>query len=158
MNNHKSDVLLSGAKPFDCQHCEKKFRTSAHRKSHVMSHFRDPNHAHPRPRRVFRRSARNDMLQDIPMQEPILITDTGKCLSPIADTGKCLSPVTDSGKCLSFIADTGKCLPPIADIGKCLPRIAVTGKCLSPINNTGKCLFHIDDTGKCLSPIANSLL
>ncbi|KAL8603303.1 hypothetical protein ACOMHN_053999 [Nucella lapillus] len=69
--------LHTGAKPFDCQHCEKKFRTSAHRKSHVMSHFRDPNNPHPRPRRVLKRAARNDLLPDIPMQEPILITDTG---------------------------------------------------------------------------------
>lgn len=66
-----------GAKPFDCQHCDKKFRTSAHRKSHILSHFRDPSQTSARPRRAFKREARSDVLHDIPLQEPILITEAG---------------------------------------------------------------------------------
>ncbi|CAL1538812.1 unnamed protein product, partial [Lymnaea stagnalis] len=69
--------LHTGAKPFSCTQCDKKFRTSAHCKSHIQSHFKDPDSA-PRPRRAFKREPRNDaMLTDIPLQEPILITDAG---------------------------------------------------------------------------------
>lgn len=68
--------LFTGAKPFDCPHCDKKFRTTAHRKSHITSHSKDEGIK--RPRRTFRRTAKSDLsLPDIPMQEPILITDTG---------------------------------------------------------------------------------
>ena len=64
-----------GAKPFDCPQCDKSFRTSAHRKSHITSHFKDGDVG--RPKRLFRR-AKQDLVPDIPLQEPILITDTGK--------------------------------------------------------------------------------
>ncbi|KAH9518513.1 hypothetical protein Btru_017009 [Bulinus truncatus] len=69
--------LHTGAKPFGCTECDKKFRTSAHCKSHIQSHFKDQDSA-PRPRRSFKREPRNDsLLSDIPLQEPILITDAG---------------------------------------------------------------------------------
>ncbi|XP_014671878.1 PREDICTED: zinc finger protein 236-like [Priapulus caudatus] len=70
--------LHTGAKPFHCPHCDKKFRTSAHRKSHIVSHFREAD-----AQRKVRRSPRKMLeeeaaeLPDIPLQEPILITDTG---------------------------------------------------------------------------------
>ncbi|XP_070574976.1 zinc finger protein 236-like [Ptychodera flava] len=74
--------LHTGVKPFDCPHCDKKFRTSGHRKSHIASHFKEPS---PRkPRKVNKpRPAKSDVpLADIPMQEPILITDTGLIQQP----------------------------------------------------------------------------
>ncbi|XP_067651167.1 zinc finger protein 236-like isoform X1 [Haliotis asinina] len=73
--------LHTGAKPFDCPHCDKKFRTSAHRKSHIHSHFRDNPDRRPRSRSL--RRARQDVsLPEIPLQEPILITDTGLIQQP----------------------------------------------------------------------------
>lgn len=32
--------LHTGAKPFKCPHCEQRFRTSGHRKSHIAAHFK----------------------------------------------------------------------------------------------------------------------
>ncbi|XP_060079915.1 zinc finger protein 236-like isoform X1 [Ylistrum balloti] len=73
--------MHTGAKPFDCPHCDKKFRTTAHRKSHIASHSKDDGIK--RPRRTFRRTTKSDLsLPDIPMQEPILITDTGLIQQP----------------------------------------------------------------------------
>ncbi|XP_077982119.1 zinc finger protein 236-like isoform X1 [Glandiceps talaboti] len=74
--------LHTGVKPFDCPHCDKKFRTSGHRKSHIASHFKEQS---PRkPRKVSKpRPPKSDIpLPDIPMQEPILITDTGLIQQP----------------------------------------------------------------------------
>ncbi|GFR59781.1 zinc finger protein 236 [Elysia marginata] len=69
--------LHTGAKPFSCTHCDKKFRTSAHCKSHIMSHFKDPD-SKPRSRRPFKRGQQQgSLLAEIPLQEPILITDNG---------------------------------------------------------------------------------
>ncbi|RUS91968.1 hypothetical protein EGW08_000181 [Elysia chlorotica] len=69
--------LHTGAKPFSCTHCDKKFRTSAHCKSHIMSHFKDPD-SKPRSRRPFKRDQQqSSLLAEIPLQEPILITDSG---------------------------------------------------------------------------------
>lgn len=70
--------LHTGAKPFHCPHCDKKFRTSAHRKSHIVSHFREADaqrKSRRSPRKVLEEEATE--LPDIPLQEPILITDTG---------------------------------------------------------------------------------
>ncbi len=69
-------LLFVGTKPFDCPHCDKQFRTSGHRKGHIASHFKEDS---PRkPRRPMKRSTKPDIpLPDIPLQEPILITDTG---------------------------------------------------------------------------------
>jgi uncharacterized C2H2 Zn-finger protein len=69
-------LFFIGAKPFECPQCDKSFRTSAHRKSHITSHFKDGD-IDRRPKRIFRRINKQEMVPDIPLQEPILITDTG---------------------------------------------------------------------------------
>uniref|UniRef100_A0A4W3HPG4 Zinc finger protein 236 n=1 Tax=Callorhinchus milii TaxID=7868 RepID=A0A4W3HPG4_CALMI len=72
--------LHTGARPFDCPHCDKKFRTSGHRKSHIASHFKNLQHKKQRfPRKPAKtRILKNSItLTDIPLQEPILITDSG---------------------------------------------------------------------------------
>ncbi|KAJ8303634.1 hypothetical protein KUTeg_020030 [Tegillarca granosa] len=75
--------LHTGARPFDCPNCDKRFRTSAHRKSHIASHFKEGGIPDRRPRRTFRRASKPDTsLPDIPLQEPILITDTGLIQQP----------------------------------------------------------------------------
>ncbi|XP_061220693.1 zinc finger protein 236 isoform X7 [Neopsephotus bourkii] len=72
--------LHTGVRPFACPHCDKKFRTSGHRKTHVASHFK---HTELRKLRHQRKPARvrvgkmNAPVPDIPLQEPILITDLG---------------------------------------------------------------------------------
>ncbi|XP_038666192.1 zinc finger protein 236-like isoform X2 [Scyliorhinus canicula] len=71
--------LHTGARPFDCPHCDKKFRTSGHRKSHIASHFKNLQLKKRFPRkpaktRILKSSV---TLTDIPLQEPILITDSG---------------------------------------------------------------------------------
>ena len=79
--NYYFFIFLVGAKPFDCPQCDKLFRTSAHRKSHIQSHFKDlqddPDGS-SRKRAFKRISHKMGDLPDIPLQEPILITDTGK--------------------------------------------------------------------------------
>eukprot|EP00106_Octopus_bimaculoides_P013578 XP_014781020.1 PREDICTED: zinc finger protein 236-like [Octopus bimaculoides] len=76
--------LHTGAKPFHCSQCDKKFRTPAHLKSHTNSHIREKDNTLPRkPRRTVRKSLKSDIpLPDIPLQEPILITDTGLIQQP----------------------------------------------------------------------------
>ncbi|XP_028908899.1 zinc finger protein 236 isoform X2 [Ornithorhynchus anatinus] len=72
--------LHTGVRPFACPHCDKKFRTSGHRKTHIASHFK---HTELRKLRHQRKPARvrmgkaNVPMPDIPLQEPILITDLG---------------------------------------------------------------------------------
>ena len=72
------DDKFSGAKPFECPHCDKKFRTAAHKKSHVMQHFKDGEVVRDRVRERRRRIKTGLMSADVPLQEPILITDTGR--------------------------------------------------------------------------------
>lgn len=72
--------LSLGQRPFPCPHCEKFFRTSGHRKTHVTSHFKSihhKKHKYPRKTHKTRVSRSNLPLPDIPLQEPILITDMG---------------------------------------------------------------------------------
>ncbi|KAA0703564.1 Zinc finger protein 236 [Triplophysa tibetana] len=72
--------LHTGLRPFPCPHCEKYFRTSGHRKTHIASHFKSVHHKkHKCPRKPHksRLSRSNLPLSDIPLQEPILITDMG---------------------------------------------------------------------------------
>ncbi|KAK7157137.1 hypothetical protein R3I93_008569 [Phoxinus phoxinus] len=72
--------LHTGVRPFPCPHCEKFFRTSGHRKTHITSHFKSIHHKkHKYPRKPHKaRVSRSSLpLPDIPLQEPILITDMG---------------------------------------------------------------------------------
>lgn len=68
--------LHTGLKPFKCTHCDKIFRTSGHRNSHLRSHTRDA--IQRKQRRLVKKSPRIELsLSNIPLQEPIIITDTG---------------------------------------------------------------------------------
>ncbi|XP_074645057.1 zinc finger protein 236-like [Tubulanus polymorphus] len=79
--------LHTGSKPFDCPHCDKRFRTSGHRKTHVQSHFKAKESHSSRPRRFVRRASKAELpLSDVPLQEPILITDTGWIQQPARNT------------------------------------------------------------------------
>uniref|UniRef100_A0A8C3A9L9 Zinc finger protein 236 n=1 Tax=Cyclopterus lumpus TaxID=8103 RepID=A0A8C3A9L9_CYCLU len=72
--------LHTGVRPFPCPHCDKIFRTSGHRKTHVASHFKSlqqKKHKFPRKTNKAKVSKSNLSLPDIPLQEPILITDFG---------------------------------------------------------------------------------
>lgn len=76
-------LLYPGARPFPCPHCDKIFRTSGHRKTHIASHFKNSQqkkHKFPRKANKAKVSKSNLPLPDIPLQEPILITDFGKIL------------------------------------------------------------------------------
>ncbi|XP_053103138.1 zinc finger protein 236 isoform X2 [Hemicordylus capensis] len=78
--------LHTGIRPFACPHCDKKFRTSGHRKTHIASHFK---HTELRKMRHQRKPAKVRLgknsvpVPDIPLQEPILITDLG-LIQPIS--------------------------------------------------------------------------
>ncbi|XP_072168718.1 zinc finger protein 236-like [Diadema setosum] len=74
--------LHTGAKPFECQHCEKKFRTSGQRKVHMASHFKEPMEKRARMSQNRSKQDSDSDLPDIPLQEPILITDTGLIQQP----------------------------------------------------------------------------
>ncbi|XP_075869029.1 zinc finger protein 236 isoform X2 [Nelusetta ayraudi] len=72
--------LHTGVRPFPCPHCDKIFRTSGHRKTHIASHFKNSQqkkHKFPRKSNKAKVSKSNLPLPDIPLQEPILITDFG---------------------------------------------------------------------------------
>ncbi|XP_013880065.1 zinc finger protein 236 [Austrofundulus limnaeus] len=72
--------LHTGMRPFPCPHCEKVFRTSGHRKTHIASHFKSSQLKKNKfPRKTHKTKASKSVLPvpDIPLQEPILITDYG---------------------------------------------------------------------------------
>ncbi|XP_061450206.1 zinc finger protein 236 isoform X3 [Rhineura floridana] len=72
--------LHTGIRPFACPHCDKKFRTSGHRKTHIASHFKHTElrkMRHQRKPAKFRIGKSSVPVPDIPLQEPILITDLG---------------------------------------------------------------------------------
>ncbi|XP_061572310.1 zinc finger protein 236-like [Cololabis saira] len=72
--------LHTGVRPFPCPHCDKIFRTSGHRKTHIASHFKSlqqKKQKFPRKSNKAKVSKSNLPLPDIPLQEPILITDYG---------------------------------------------------------------------------------
>ncbi|XP_075441615.1 zinc finger protein 236 isoform X2 [Ascaphus truei] len=72
--------LHTGVRPFACTHCDKKFRTSGHRKTHIASHFKQCELRKLRQQRKpgkVRAGKSNISLSEIPLQEPILITDLG---------------------------------------------------------------------------------
>ncbi|XP_059921116.1 zinc finger protein 236-like isoform X3 [Gadus macrocephalus] len=82
--------LHTGVRPFKCPHCDKFFRTSGHRKTHVASHFKSlqqKKHKFPRKANKAKASKNNLPLSDIPLQEPILITDLGLATSQSARLG-----------------------------------------------------------------------
>lgn len=77
----KELFFTPGVRPFPCPHCDKIFRTSGHRKTHIASHFKNSQqkkHKFPRKSNKAKVSKSNLPLPDIPLQEPILITDFGK--------------------------------------------------------------------------------
>ncbi|CAL4095859.1 unnamed protein product, partial [Meganyctiphanes norvegica] len=61
--------LHTGNKPYQCNQCPKRFRTVSQRKTHYMSHKHSPHRQAMRCRTI--------PLPDIPLQEPILITNQG---------------------------------------------------------------------------------
>ncbi|CAH2284599.1 zinc finger 236 isoform X1 [Pelobates cultripes] len=72
--------LHTGVRPFACIHCDKKFRTSGHRKTHIASHFKQCVLRKLRQQRKpgnVRTGKTNLPVSEIPLQEPILITDLG---------------------------------------------------------------------------------
>ncbi|OCT76558.1 zinc finger protein 236 isoform X2 [Xenopus laevis] len=72
--------LHTGVRPFACPHCDKKFRTSGHRKTHIASHFKQCELRKLRQQRKpgkVRVGKSNVPVSEIPLQEPILITDLG---------------------------------------------------------------------------------
>lgn len=71
-----------GVRPFPCPHCDKIFRTSGHRKTHIASHFKSlQQKKHRFPRKSNKAKVSKSLpLPDIPLQEPILITDFGKSM------------------------------------------------------------------------------
>ncbi|GIY64514.1 zinc finger protein 236 [Caerostris extrusa] len=69
-------LLHTGAKPFPCGICNKTFRTSGHRNSHRLSHAKEKNAK--RTRKCTKVGIISDLdVANIPLQEPILITDDG---------------------------------------------------------------------------------
>lgn len=74
--------LHTGAKPFDCQHCERKFRTTGQRKVHMLCHFKENTEKKTRSAQARAKKLPDLDLPDIPLQEPILITDTGLIQQP----------------------------------------------------------------------------
>lgn len=67
-------------RPFPCPHCEKVFRTTGHRKTHIASHFKSlqlKRSKFPRKTRKAKVSKSILPVPDIPLQEPILISDYG---------------------------------------------------------------------------------
>lgn len=80
-------LLFPGVRPFPCPHCDKIFRTSGHRKTHIASHFKSLQQKKKFPRKTNKAkvSKSNLPLPDIPLQEPILITDFGErtCWRPV---------------------------------------------------------------------------
>nr|XP_058133894.1 zinc finger protein 236 isoform X2 [Dasypus novemcinctus] len=72
--------LHTGVRPFACPHCDKKFRTSGHRKTHIASHFKHTELRklrHQRKPTKVRVGKTSVPVPDVPLQEPILITDLG---------------------------------------------------------------------------------
>ena len=63
--------MHTGVKPYKCEKCPKTFRTVSHRKTHALSHSISPYKAHNQKKKAM-------PLPDIPLQEPIVITDEGR--------------------------------------------------------------------------------
>lgn len=104
-NNSNMSFVLLGVRPFACPHCDKKFRTSGHRKTHIASHFK---HTELRKMRHQRKPAKVRVgrssvpVPDIPLQEPILITDLGKTGPRVLGLIRCSSFGTLGGVCIHY--------------------------------------------------------
>lgn len=101
-------LTLLGIRPFPCPHCDKIFRTSGHRKTHIASHFKSlqqKKHKFPRKTNKAKVSKSNLPLPDIHLQEPILITDYGKL---VMLTGTCTFDSCCSSFCFVYVQNKKK--------------------------------------------------
>ncbi|WAR12221.1 ZN236-like protein [Mya arenaria] len=86
LNSHirtHSGIKSFGCTPYKCGECSKTFRTQAHLRAHIASHSK--NSGERGPVRMKSDSALKRLgkeMPDIPLQEPILITDTGLIQQP----------------------------------------------------------------------------
>ncbi|KAL4235060.1 hypothetical protein ACF0H5_006698 [Mactra antiquata] len=78
--------LHTGAKPFKCPHCPQRYRTSGHRKSHILSHYKDAN--------TFRRkrSSHSVSIQEVPQtndhMDYINQVDNGQTIPQVITQGQ----------------------------------------------------------------------
>nr|CAB3267971.1 zinc finger protein 236-like [Phallusia mammillata] len=80
--------MHTGARPFKCTMCDMSFRTTGHRHNHILSHMRGRAHKRPHKR------AKKDLFQMLttpshtPLQQPILITESGEELPKETETAE----------------------------------------------------------------------
>lgn len=67
----------TGNKPFLCPICNKAFRTTGHRKAHILSHNK-LNNGSKKGSGDQRGKLKMNVFQDVKLQEPIFITEEGK--------------------------------------------------------------------------------
>lgn len=85
-------IIFLGLKPFKCHHCDLTFRTSGHRKSHMVSHFRD-------------RSARRRK-KYVLESETLPVENPNEELHPTAIPGETISITTEP--CAEMIVPVGQ--------------------------------------------------
>ena len=78
--------LHTGAKPFKCPHCDMRFRTSGHRKGHLLQHFKDPSLRNHRTRRSGFASDDKRQPDDPSNQQLQVISDTNSQLLSASDS------------------------------------------------------------------------
>jgi hypothetical protein len=75
--------MHTGTKPFACQLCDKTFRTTGHQKTHMLSHTKESSGTSGErvaKRKLVRQKPALPALPEVALQEPIIITNNGKCL------------------------------------------------------------------------------